>query len=139
MSSVITISQPPSVPGDGRNEAPTEMTFAPVESETEADIETLNEESKDGSSTGSSNNNNIVESPTPHSPLTGSHTPEPTDSEIKKHARAASLAKLQSPTPPSHRNNPRKDIGKRKLRSGPDAVIVLKEERVSCLSSHCNF
>lgn len=130
MSSVITISQPPSVPdGSGsRNEATTEMTFAPVESDADAereDTETLIEGIKDHSGTSCSSSGHDSAAST--SPMT--LTSDPTSSEKKQHARAASLAKLQSPLPPGAHHE-KKDPGKRRPRTGPDAVIVLKEERV---------
>lgn len=147
MSSVITISQPPSIPGDkGINDIP-EMTFAPMDMEPDeadlafdSDTGAKSEGSRDTPSESEASDAELVE----HEDTTKS----PISSEEKAKERDNSLAQLMSggQTAPT-----RKRSGKKKMRryvrpgaegnelatvrrqpkaNGPDAVIVLKEERV---------
>jgi hypothetical protein len=128
MSSIITISQPPSNPGDRSNhEAPTEMTFAPMDPDNNTeDCDT----SKEGGDSG------------PASEGEGSDT-EVVKQEAKAQAIDESLAKLQSRSRSSTNASrvkvaPAQAMIKRSVKEGPDAVIVLKEERVCCRpSSSC--
>ncbi|KAJ7188363.1 hypothetical protein C8R46DRAFT_1183865 [Mycena filopes] len=127
MSSIITISQPPSNPGDRSNhEAPTEMTFAPMDDPESSpdDTDSLRD---------------AAESPT-----------DDTDDAAKQDAKAQaideSLAKLQSRSRSSSSSNPSRvkaapapATGKRRVKSGPDAVIVLKEERASTFHDFLKF
>jgi hypothetical protein len=126
MSSVITISQLPVVPGD-KTELEAAMTFAPVDPDGDStDFESLLDTAR------------LSEN-------------ETSDAEIgiisKSQARGDSLAKLQG-SGSSHHKRPSEDSGsstrkfstahakvKRKPKDGPDAVIVLKEERVSVPSA----
>jgi hypothetical protein len=121
MSSVITISQLPVVPGD-KTELEAAMTFAPVDPDGDStDFDSLFENAR------------LSEN-------------ETSDAEIgiilKSQARGDSLAKLQGSSS-SHHTRPSEDSAsssrkfsaahakvKRKPKDGPDAVIVLKEERV---------
>jgi len=126
MSSIITISQPPSIPGDkNMQEKPTAMTFAPMEHE---DLEVvLENDTAKGDGDGE----------------TGSEDGDDEDDAAKQEARARainlSLEKLQSgsrsSTSESHlkvdENEKRRTPLRRRLNNGPDAVIVLKEERAS--------
>lgn len=127
MSSVITISQPPSVPG-GKTEMPTEMTFARMDPDIDPDdlemivecdaarVDTYSESDPD-------NDSDVVPLP-----------------DAIAHARDRSLAKLQSRSTANGEGGSRSDKKvspaqgtiKRRLMNGPDAVIVLKEERVCC-------
>ena len=146
MSSVITISQPPSIPGDkGINDIP-KMTFAPMDPEldeadlaSDSDTGPKSEESLDPSESETSEAEFVEHEDTTKSPVS---------SEEKAKERDNSLAQLLSggQTAPT-----RKRSGKKKMRryvrpgaagdelatvrqrpkaNGPDAVIVLKEERV---------
>ncbi|KAF9263439.1 hypothetical protein L218DRAFT_973213 [Marasmius fiardii PR-910] len=143
MSSVITISQPPSVPNSGSRsrEPPTEMMFAPME-ESE-DLEVVSDVEVSKTETHADSNSSTV-----------SDSEASDDEESKLRARDDSLAKLQnnldrsSPTlspsdsdialsmkssstkPPSIKKPVRAAI-KRRPNNGPDAVVVLKEERYS--------
>lgn len=127
MSSVITISQPPSNPGDkGNREGPTEMTFAPMDPDVYPDdLEIL----VPGELAGTE-------------PTTSSDSEEGDSAkEERAKARNSSLAKLQGTSSRSSTDNISLEVPttaksttqstlKRRLRNGPDAVIVLKEERV---------
>ncbi|KAF8224965.1 hypothetical protein L208DRAFT_1308217 [Tricholoma matsutake] len=126
MSSVITISQPPSVPG-GKTEMPTEMTFARMDPDIDPDdlemivecdaarVDTYSESDPD-------NDSDVVPLP-----------------DAIAHARDRSLAKLQSRSTANGEGGSRSDkkvspaqgTSKRRLMNGPDAVIVLKEERAN--------
>jgi hypothetical protein len=139
MSSVITISQPPSVPG-GKTEVPTEMTFAHMDCDMDPeDLEMIAECDATRVDTSSEsdpdNDSDIVPLP-----------------DAIAQARDHSLAKLQSRSTANGEGGSQQsrqcsiDTGgvsdkkisstqaviKRRLRNGPDAVIVLKEERVCC-------
>lgn len=147
MSSVITISQPPSIPGDkGINDIP-KMTFAPMDPELDeadlafdSDTGAKSEESPDTPSESETSEAELVER--------DDMTKCPVSSKEKDKERDDSLAQLLSggQTAPT-----RKHSGKKKMRryvrpgaegdelatvrqrpkaNGPDAVIVLKEERV---------
>ncbi|KAG6813639.1 hypothetical protein H0H92_008875 [Tricholoma furcatifolium] len=130
MSSVITISQPPTVPGDkskAKAETSTEMTFAPMDSDLDPSLDFISEhdpaptsESEDEITSGSE---------------LGASSPLP-DKVV--HARNSSLAKLQGSddtidkSGQSHRASVERSFPRRnRLAQGPDAVIVLKEERAS--------
>lgn len=137
MSSVITISQPPSVPGK-KLEVPTEMTFARMDPDIDPeDLEMVAEcdaARVDTSGESDSDNDSYA-------------VPQP---DVIAQARDHSLAKLQSrstangeggtqqprQSPPDagrlseKRGSPAQPAIKRRLMNGPDAVIVLKEERV---------
>ncbi|KZT66364.1 hypothetical protein DAEQUDRAFT_715034 [Daedalea quercina L-15889] len=112
VSSVITISQPPTVPGRQSNmEGSPEMTFAPHDPD--VDPEELD--------------------------LDGEPGPDPSPSDKAK-AREDSLNKLEnSGTSPSTTRPPEGDKGKdrvmglmrRKKGKKPDAIIILKEEKAS--------
>lgn len=116
MSSVITISQPPSIPG-GKSipEVPTEMTFAPMDPDTE-DLEAAVDVKSDGESSDF----------------------EATTEQAKAQARNGSLAKLQGTSSSSHPDDnhiikklpPAQATVRRRVKNGPDAVVVLKEEKV---------
>ncbi len=121
MSSVITISQPPSIPGEKRkNNIATDVTFSPLEAD--EDIEVIGEgdvsrPASDGSAPVSESENSDAEE---------------ARNQAKARARNDSLAKLQSKSSPTSEAKAVKKVAmvKRRPKNGPDAVIVLKEERV---------
>lgn len=169
MSSVITISQPPSIPGDkGINEIP-EMTFTPMDPELEEtenafDSDTLATKSEGDVNTASESEGSDAElvelDDTIKRPLTN---------EEKEKARDNSLAQLSSgASAPTRKREGKKHkmkhyfatseeedelsptkvfqpahatVRRRPKANGPDAVIVLKEERVStiCLRRLCSI
>lgn len=124
MSSVITISQPPVVPGD-KPDLEAEMTFSPMDPDSDhPDLDALFEAD---AARLSENEGSDAEG--------GSFT--------KCQARDDSLAKLQGSSE-GHEKATSEDATssarklsaahakvKRRPKDGPDAVIVLKEERVS--------
>ncbi|RDB16811.1 hypothetical protein Hypma_002664 [Hypsizygus marmoreus] len=132
MSSVITISQPPSIPGDRKKaEISTEMSFAPVDPDVDpAELEMIEE--YDVTRVDSASESDGAEA---DSELDAAG---PLPDEIAR-ARNSSLAKLQgeSSSRQSRRNSLEaraleKKMGtRRRMANGPDAVIVLKEERAS--------
>jgi len=129
MSSIITISQPPSNPGDRSNhEAPAEVTFAPMEDPENGPEDT--DTSKD------------AEDSAPVSEGEGSDTDAA--KEAKAQAIDESLAKLQSRSRSSTdatrvKVAPAQATVKRRVKNGPDAVIVLKEERASTFHDFLKF
>ncbi|KAL0956014.1 hypothetical protein HGRIS_002189 [Hohenbuehelia grisea] len=145
MSSVITISQPPSVPGDKSiPEVPTEMTFAPVDPDLDPDdIEIL---TPGDIANGSSPSRSEGEA---NGSGSGSGSSTESGTEDKEKARDSSLAKLQAKSIGSATNDGRKLPAKtispaqatvmRRLKNGPDAVIVLKEERASTFHDFLKF
>lgn len=152
MSSVITISQPPSNPGDkDRQESPA-ITFTPMDPEPEDAFDS------DAGSKTESGGAPASESEGSDAELIGLDETdnEPVSNEVKTKARVQSLDKLQSggtaPTRKGKNMNLRRyfkgseegglapkmiyqpaqaTIRRRAKANGPDAVIVLKEERVS--------
>jgi hypothetical protein len=155
MSSVITISQPPVVPGDKIHpDAPTAMTFAPVDPDLdpdELDID-LSESSEpevieSSASTivrsGKDDKKHVV----PRSAVESDPDSEAdSDAQKKAHeaARMESLEKLQKGAGANtgkdqgegivklswKRGNAQMSSGRLVSTSSPDAVIVLKEEKV---------
>jgi hypothetical protein len=135
MSSVITISQPPSIPGEkGIIETPTEMTFTREDSsDTESPVE--------------------IENPPRSDTDSGMSGSEDSEADTKASARDNSLAKLQGATNSRETLSSRDTRGKQRMDDRPsvrrgsqtahatvrrrrrtnchDAVIVLKEEKVS--------
>ncbi|KAF9051043.1 hypothetical protein BDZ89DRAFT_1056931 [Hymenopellis radicata] len=130
MSSVITISQPPSVPGDKRkNNIATDVTFSPMEAD--EDIEVIGEAdmsrpASDGSAPVSESENSDTEE---------------ARNQAKARAINDSLAKLQSNSSPTSETKAVKKVAmvKRRPKNGPDAVIVLKEERASSFHDFLKF
>lgn len=156
MSSVITISQPPSIPGDkGINEMPA-MTFAPVEPDPE-DFELA----FDSDTVSKSEGSGTTASESEGSDAELAQTKDILCIEERAEARDNSLAQLQCGTAPTRKRegkklklkryggtseedelSPRKvyqpaqaTVRRRPKANGPDAdaVIVLKEEKV-CVS-----
>ncbi|KAF8919953.1 hypothetical protein CPB85DRAFT_1373197 [Mucidula mucida] len=130
MSSVITISQPPSIPGEKRkNNIATDVTFSPLEAD--EDIEVIGEgdvsrPASDGSAPVSESENSDAEE---------------ARNQAKARAINDSLAKLQSKSSPTSEAKAVKKVAmvKRRPKNGPDAVIVLKEERASSFHDFLKF
>ncbi|TFK22587.1 hypothetical protein FA15DRAFT_671380 [Coprinopsis marcescibilis] len=126
ISSIITISQPPSDPAAKQHDTPTEMTFAAMDPDADPDdLDVLTD-----------------------SDIAKSDAEDGGESDAAKvQARDGSLAKLeglhtcnttphpqeQKPESPSKQQYPSTAHAriKRRLKNGPDAVIVLKEERAT--------
>jgi hypothetical protein len=112
-SSVITISQPPSIPGEGPMNETTEMKFT---------------HESDGEESGS----DVVHSSQDEKSVV--------DANVKELARGESLSKLQGGSGSALSANetplgaPR---GRRRRSNGPDATITLREERVSLMITPC--
>lgn len=155
MSSVITISQPPSNPGDMSKQEIPAMTFTPMDPEPEEDLAfdpDIGGKSESGGTTASESEGSDAE-------LIGFDDvkKDPLSSEEKAQARDKSLAQLQSGTTLSRKRDGKKlkmrqyvgtiaedegfdpqmvyqpaqaTVRRRQKANGPDAVIVLKEERV---------
>ena len=166
MSSVITISQPPVVPGDKIHpDAPTAMTFAPVDpdldpDELDIDLSESSEPEVIESSTSTIVGPGKDDKQVPVSAAAESDAGSEADSEAQKKsheaARMESLEKLQkgaggnaaaAGSAKSHRStgkdqgqgivklswkrgNAQMSSGRYQTTSNPDAVIVLKEEKV---------
>ena len=130
MSSIITISQPPSDPGNRTGEASIPvMTFVPVEITGDEDNEVTDSRKTDTDTTTASD----VES-------------SPTSPDAIADARLDSLKKLQGdlksgPDEPNESSPAKSEKSKTqnpwtRLGNGiPEAVIVLKEERVCSVTS----
>ena len=161
MSSVITISQPPSNPGDKDKQETPAITFTPMlpePDETDMAFDSDNGgKSESGDRTASESDSSDAELIKLDEPVK-----EPLSSEDKAKARDMSLARLQSgvtaPTrtrgdkklkmrryiktseegddlPPNLLYQPAQATVRRLQKaSGPDAVIVLKEERVCIIA-----
>jgi len=160
MSSVITISQPPSNPGDKDKQETPAITFTPMDPESE-DVDLSFDSDHGGKS--ESGDRTASESDSSDAELIGLDEPreakEPLSNEDKAKARDMSLAQLQSGsgTAPTRSRDGKKlklrrfvrtseggdgippklvyqpaqaTVMRRPKVSGPDAVIVLKEERV---------
>jgi hypothetical protein len=138
MSSVITISQPPSNPGDKSvNEMPTEMTFAPVDpdidpeeldlalsrgtaSESEgSDAENVRKETKGKATTTTKISSQLRNGQGIAEATVGCSMSNNTSKEDEEKLDIRKLNPAQA------------SIRRRKKPNGPDAVIVLKEERAS--------
>lgn len=143
MSSVITISQPPSIPGEkGIIETPTEMTFTREDSsDTESPVE--------------------IENPPRSDTDSGMSSSEDGEADTKASARDNSLAKLQGATNSRETLSNRDMKGKQRADDRPsirrgsqtahatvkrrrrtnchDAVIVLKEEKANTFHDFLKF
>ena len=169
MSSIITISQPPIVPGDKIHpDAPTAMTFAPVDPDLDPDELDMDvSESSEPEMLESSTSTIVMpgeDDKKTHGPAAESRgTRDEAEAEKKAHeaARMESLEKLQrgggrSAGGSSAESTRGSDKGKGKgmvklswkrgntqgsarpqqTTSNPDAVIVLKEEKVRLFATH---
>jgi hypothetical protein len=168
MSSVITISQPPSNPGDKDKQESPAITFTPMDPESEDIDQAFDSDnggkSENGERTASESDGSDAELINLDEPGAAK---EPLSSEDKAKARDLSLAQLQSggDTAPTRSRDGKKlkmrryvrtsdggdgvppklvfqpaqaTVTRRPKASGPDAVIVLKEERV-CILCICVF
>ena len=164
MSSVITISQPPIVPGDKIHpDVPTAMTFAPVDPDLDPDDLDIDLSESSEPEVIESSTSTIVKSVKDEKQVSGSAVESDTgsevDSEVQKKAHEAarmeSLEKLQKGAGGNaaagstksrrdtgkdqgegivklswKRGNAQMSSGRYQTTSNPDAVIVLKEEKV---------
>ncbi|KAI0949195.1 hypothetical protein AcW1_008879 [Taiwanofungus camphoratus] len=135
MSSVITISQTPSVPGRAKREVKTEITFASMESDmdTETDLDTDRDAKAD--------------------PLERDESDADGGAEDKSKARESSLNKLESGSVSQTAAGPsaRTDTGEPQAleidlrgphatnREKPDAIIILKEEKANTFHDFLKF
>ena len=148
MSSVITISQPPTVPGDRSQSiisAPPEMLFAPLEVDEEpSGNSSVQGDGEDSSGSGNGGGPDVDQQD------------DEANEERKAKALGGSLAKLEgdatpvSPLPssggfplmtteaeeaqsvlPDMKKSMNRFQSKRRRRTAPEGVIVLREERVS--------
>ncbi|KAG6816967.1 hypothetical protein H0H87_001281 [Tephrocybe sp. NHM501043] len=140
MSSVITISQPPTVPSErakANTEASTEMTFTPIDPEVDAsELDIIAEQ--DTTSSSSTSEGGEAEVDWSESDIV---TPLPDKPDEITRARENSLAKLQGAGDKGEGSSQlmrpsveRPHFRRTRLVHGPDAVIVLKEERRECLT-----
>lgn len=149
VSSVMTISKPPSIPGDKNpHGVATGMTFAPMDPDVDPEeLEVLADLNSNKSSAPSTSVNESEE-----------HLASPSGSDPNSTDRIITLAKLQSgigdhkpegtsghgkskSLPGREHFSPRKQSVshasiQRRPKTGPDAVIVLKEERVCVRSAN---
>jgi hypothetical protein len=148
---VITISQPPARPGEpgasSSDDVPT-MTFSPVPEESDLDIIPSGDEHETGSGDtsldedrakaiagslskleGPSNSSFILDSKTPMTGAPATYAGASDESGADSSSASVSPIKERKPSleVPSGALNGRK---KRKRKNGPEAVIILKEERV---------
>lgn len=145
MSSVITISQPPSVPG--RKPNPDVSAAVPPTPEDDAHDSSASDTASDCSSPVEIENPPTSESETSESEL---ESAAPT-SKRKAHAREASLAKLQGTGDAKHdfkgkhkanlsgSQNTLATVKRRRRTDEQDAVIVLKEEKASIFHDFLKF
>ncbi|KAG6862219.1 hypothetical protein C0995_002149 [Termitomyces sp. Mi166 len=139
MSSVITISQPPSVPGEKTKpmtDTSTEMTFAPMDQDIESELDAIAEHEVPP----------VSDSEDGHSQIAGSESDAVTNlPDQVARARDNSLAKLQGSDEMGEGSRQRKRASepsqckRPRLGHGPDAVIVLKEERASTFHDFLKF
>ena len=148
MSSIITISQPPSIPGrKSTSDVPTAMSFTP-------DDDTHDSSASDTASDSSSPVE--IENPPASESDTSESEPEQLESAApmskrKAHARGASLAKLQGSGNAKHdfkckhksnhsgSQNTIATVKRRRRTDEQDAVIVLKEEKASIFHDFLKF
>ena len=148
MSSVITISQPPTIPGNkSSSDAAAAVSFAPEDD--------THDGSSDSPASGYSSPVEIENPPASESEASESE-PESLASEKltnkrKAHARGASLAKLQGcgDVKPEFKGKHKADragsqntlatVRRRRRTDEQDAVIVLKEEKASIFHDFLKF
>ena len=139
MSSIITISQLPSVPGQKSDAHPTEMTFAPIDPDSSADeisADDLEEELNDLKlNEQKGNSQKDANGKQKESTTSGSN-----DIKRIEEERQSSLAKLQKGN--SEKGKlvaPSMPTRKRKSTGPPEAVIVLKEEKAHIFHDFLKF
>ncbi|KAJ2918509.1 hypothetical protein MD484_g1880, partial [Candolleomyces efflorescens] len=138
ISSVITISQPPSDPAQKvAHESPPELTFAPIDS-FDSEIEDLDvvtdtdsSRVKDDVLASDPDATKVINRVTSLAKLEGQTSPPPRDPpELYKSASEEILSKKMAPS---------KARIARRPQNGPDAVIVLKEERACIFHDFLKF
>ncbi|ETW80484.1 hypothetical protein HETIRDRAFT_33355 [Heterobasidion irregulare TC 32-1] len=132
MSSVITISQPPIVLGDKRrSDAPTEMTFAPMDPD--IDPEELDIDLGESSDAEASDSSQAIlitqDDERPNVEM--SAEPKKNPGTMKERGNRASATKVVGATEAA--------VRRRQKVNGPDAVIVLKEEKASTFHDFLHF
>lgn len=158
MSSVITISQPPTVPGNKHHSgAPTEMTFAPMDPDIDPEDLDIDIDINESSETEAETSDSAPNTPRKDEEREKAREDGAKSPEEKESARKESLDKLQGSTlspkieavaEPSNaakeklkgksdtvrlswkKGTAEAAVRSRKKINGPDAVIVLKEEKV---------
>jgi len=128
MSSVITISQPPVVPGD-KPDLETEMTFAPMDPSTDqVELDELSD----------SDGVRLSESDAEGGTLSKCQARD--DSLAKLQGSGSIRRKLQDTSSSARKLSASHAKVRRRPKDSPDAVIVLKEEKVSWVFAHlCIF
>lgn len=127
MSSVITISQPPVVPGD-KPDLEAEMTFAPMDlASNQVELDGLLD--SDGVRLGENECSDAERSII-------SKFQARDDSLAKLQGSGSVHKKLEDTTSGTRKLSAAHAKVRRRLKDGPDAVIVLKEERVSWVLVH---
>lgn len=129
ISSVITISQPPTVPGDKSVQGlPTEMIFAPMDTNCEADdFEATTETDKAEISENDSDTDStreVAKARERDSSLAKLQGSEPEDQPVTHKIKAPNSDSLPIKITPAQATV------KHRFKNGPDAVIKLQEERV---------
>lgn len=136
MSSVITISQLPSVPGLKPDDHPTEMSFAPIDPDSSADeisADDLEEDLQDLKL--NEQQGNSQKSVNEKKDETVTH-----DTKRIEQERQSSLAKLQKENLERGRLAATNlSTRKRKSTGPPEAVIVLKEEKAHIFHDFLKF
>lgn len=148
MSSIITISQPPTIPGRKSNpDVPAAMSFAP---EDDTHDSSASDTASDCSSPVEIENPPASESETSESEPEQLEPASPM-SKRKAHARGASLAKLQGSGNAKHdfkckhkatlsaSQNTIATVKRRRRTDEQDAVIVLKEEKANIFHDFLKF
>ncbi|KAI0329699.1 hypothetical protein GY45DRAFT_1324671 [Cubamyces sp. BRFM 1775] len=129
MSSVITISQPPTVPGSSSaTQRRSEITFAPIDpdldpDEIDLDID-INADERSDAEPSSEDKAKAREDSL--NKLQKSNPPTPTSPDIKGKGKATTDVDTKSTSAPRSQNR-----ATRRDEPRPDAVIVLKEEKAS--------
>ncbi|KAG8214106.1 hypothetical protein J3R82DRAFT_10866 [Butyriboletus roseoflavus] len=143
MSSVITISQPPSIPGSKSNpDVPAAMSFTPEDGTHDSSSDTASD---------CSSPVEIENPPASESEASESEPEQLGSTERKAHARGKSLAKLQGSGDAKHEfkgkynadrsrsQNTLATLKRRRRTHEQDAVIVLKEEKASIFHDFLKF
>ena len=138
ISSVITISQPPVVPGSkpGR-ESPSEITFAPIDPDMDPDEFNLDVDvgsgSEDSDEPEASSEDKAKAREDSLNKLEKSSPSTPTTPSGKGKAKAPDVdGKSSAPHTPTTGGFTKVHAKGKEKEKRPDAIIVLKEEKVSC-------
>ena len=135
MSSVITISQPPVVPGGKPDlETHSEITFAPMDPDMDPDELDFDIDinGSDVSDAEASTADKVRAREDSLSKLEKSNPTTPTSPSEKTKAKAPDVdGKTPGPSTPTRARPPKRQPPEKEKR--PDAIIVLKEEKVRCM------